>query len=359
MVAKASMVLVVVFLLPLFVPLVAGLQVGFYRSTCPQAETIVRNLVQKRFGTDKSITAALLRMHFHDCFVRGCDASILIDSTPQKQSEKAAGPNQSVRGYDLIDSIKSALESACPSRVSCADVVALATRDAVALAGGPTYQLPTGRLDGLTSNSGDVNLPGPTVPVTQAFTQFFRPLGFTLTEMVTLLGAHTVGVAQCTFFQDRVTNFRGTGRPDPTMDPTLATSLRRTCAGGNNPTAFLDQNTSFVVDNSFYREIGLKKGVMLIDQALATDRSTSGIVSGLARNEAGFRQGFAAAMVKMGNLGGSGGGEIRKSCRVFNPKKAVAGNGGGRRPPPKKGGKKNVAAAAKKGNKKSQPVKNG
>ncbi|CAN1765210.1 Peroxidase 57 [Linum perenne] len=337
MVAKASMVLVVVFLLPLFVPLVAGLQVGFYRSTCPQAETIVRNLVQKRFGTDKSITAALLRMHFHDCFVRGCDASILIDSTPQKQSEKAAGPNQSVRGYDLIDSIKSALESACPSRVSCADVVALATRDAVALAGGPAYQLPTGRLDGLTSNS---------------VTQFFQPLGFTLTEMVTLLGAHTVGV-------DRVTNFRGTGRPDPAMDPTLAVSLRRTCAGGNNPTAFLDQNTSFVVDNSFYREIGLKKGVMLIDQALATDRSTSGIVSGLARNEAGFRQGFAAAMVKMGNLGGSGGGEIRKSCRVFNPKKAVAGNGGGRRPPPKKGGKKNVAAAAKKGNKKSQPVKNG
>ncbi|CAN1765221.1 Peroxidase 57 [Linum perenne] len=320
MVAKASMVLVVVFLLPLFVPLVAGLQVGFYRSTCPQAETIVRNLVQKRFGTDKSITAALLRMHFHDCFVRGCDASILIDSTPQKQSEKAAGPNQSVRGYDLIDSIKSALESACPSRVSCADVVALATRDAVALAGGPAYQLPTGRLDGLTSNSGNVNLPGPTVPVTQAFTQFFQPLGFTLTEMVTLLGAHTVGVAQCTFFQDRVTNFRGTGRPDPAMDPTLAVSLRRTCAGGNNPTAFLDQNTgtSLSFDGSYYREVKAKRGVLLIDHELGNDPVTSGMVSRLGRDELRFKKRFGDAMVKMGKLVGSGKGEIRKNCREFN-----------------------------------------
>ncbi|CAN1765223.1 Peroxidase 57 [Linum perenne] len=314
MVAKASMVLVVVFLLPLFVPLVAGLQVGFYRSTCPQAETIVRNLVQKRFGTDKSITAALLRMHFHDCFVRGCDASILIDSTPQKQSEKAAGPNQSVRGYDLIDSIKSALESACPSRVSCADVVALATRDAVALAGGPAYQLPTGRLDGLTSNSGNVNLPGPTVPVTQAFTQFFQPLGFTLTEMVTLLGAHTVGVAQCTFFQDRVTNFR-----DPSMDPTLVRKLVVKCGrGGGNATTFLDQGTSLSFDGSYYREVKAKRGVLLIDHELGNDPVTSGMVSRLGRDELRFKKRFGDAMVKMGKLVGSGKGEIRKNCREFN-----------------------------------------
>ncbi|CAN1765224.1 Peroxidase 57 [Linum perenne] len=312
MVAKASMVLVVVFLLPLFVPLVAGLQVGFYRSTCPQAETIVRNLVQKRFGTDKSITAALLRMHFHDCFVRGCDASILIDSTPQKQSEKAAGPNQSVRGYDLIDSIKSALESACPSRVSCADVVALATRDAVALAGGPAYQLPTGRLDGLTSNSGNVNLPGPTVPVTQAFTQFFQPLGFTLTEMVTLL-------AHCSFFQDRVVNFMGTGQPDPSMDPTLVRKLVVKCGrGGGNATTFLDQGTSLSFDGSYYREVKAKRGVLLIDHELGNDPVTSGMVSRLGRDELRFKKRFGDAMVKMGKLVGSGKGEIRKNCREFN-----------------------------------------
>lgn len=48
----------------------AQLQVGFYSSTCPQAETTVRQAVQTQFNSDPSITAALLRMHFHDCFVR-------------------------------------------------------------------------------------------------------------------------------------------------------------------------------------------------------------------------------------------------------------------------------------------------
>lgn len=48
----------------------AQLQVGFYNSTCPQTETIVRQAVQNQFNSDPSITAALLRMHFHDCFVR-------------------------------------------------------------------------------------------------------------------------------------------------------------------------------------------------------------------------------------------------------------------------------------------------
>ncbi|CAL1382468.1 unnamed protein product [Linum trigynum] len=335
MLARAPVPLLVVFFVfinaAVFIPqpVSADLKLGFYQSTCPQAETIVRQLVQKRFNTDKSVTAALLRMHFHDCFIKGCDASILIDSTSQKQSEKAAGPNFTVREFDLIDQIKTALEAACPSRVSCADVIALATRDAVALAGGPNYPLPTGRLDSLTSDVNDVNLPGPTMPVSLAFIQFFEPKGFTLSEMVTLLGAHTVGVAHCAFFQDRISNFQGSGKPDPAMDPALAGTLRKTCSASNNPTAFLDQNTSFAVDASFYRELTVKRGVMQIDQELATDPSTSKMVSSLARNESGFRQSFAAAMVKMGSLVGKGG-QVRKSCRVFNPKSPV---GGGARPP--------------------------
>ncbi|KAI7991109.1 Peroxidase 57 [Camellia lanceoleosa] len=88
----------------LLLPIVtAQLRVGFYSSTCPRAEQIVRQAVMQRFSTDRSITPALLCMHFHDCFVKGCDASILIDSTQTMQSEKDAFPNQSVRGFDLID----------------------------------------------------------------------------------------------------------------------------------------------------------------------------------------------------------------------------------------------------------------
>ncbi|KAL3537972.1 hypothetical protein ACH5RR_001338 [Cinchona calisaya] len=302
----------------------AQLRVGFYSSSCPQAESIVQQVVQKKFSSDASITAALLRMHFHDCFVRGCDASILIDSTKSKSSEKDAGPNLTVRGYELIDEAKKNLEAACPSTVSCADIITLATRNAVALAGGPAYNVSTGRRDGQVSDSSEVNLPGPTLSVSDA-AQFFTAKGLTLNDMIVLLGAHTVGVAHCGFFQDRLSNFQGTGKPDPTMDPTLAARLLKSCGTqsrplNKDPTAFLDQNTSFIVDKEFYNQIRSKKGILQIDQQLALDRSSAPLVSRLAANDNLFRQSFANAMIKMGSvevLVGNAG-EIRKNCRVFN-----------------------------------------
>ncbi|KAK6136996.1 hypothetical protein DH2020_029261 [Rehmannia glutinosa] len=305
----------------------AQLKVGFYSSTCPRAESIIRGIVQQRFNRDRSITAALLRMHFHDCFVRGCDASILIDSTKSKSSEKDAGPNLTVRGYDLIDAAKKALEAAnCSSTVSCADIITLATRDAVALAGGPKYNVPTGRRDGLVSDVNDViDLPGPSISVQDAFA-FFKPKGLTLNDMVTLLGAHTVGVTHCAFFQDRLLDFQGTGKPDPTMDPGLAARLRKICGTAsrplnNDPTVFLDQGTSFAFDNQFYNQTIFKRGILQIDQELALDRSTVPIVSGFAKNKVAFQQNFANAMIKMSKIqvlvGNAG--EIRKNCRVFNP----------------------------------------
>ncbi|CAL5356813.1 unnamed protein product [Camellia sinensis] len=309
----------------LLVPIVtAKLRVGFYSSTCPRAEQIVRQAVMQQFSTDRSITPALLRMHFHDCFVKGCDASILIDSTQTTQSEKDAFPNQSVRGFDLIDKAKSNLEAACPGTVSCADIITLATRDSVALAGGPNYAVPTGRRDGLVSNPNLVNLPGPSLSVSQAL-KFFTAKKLTLNDMVTLLGAHTVGVAHCGFFQDRLSNFQGSGKPDPTMDPTLVSKLFQLCGTqsrplSQDPTAFLDQNTSFIFDNEYYHQIKLKRGVMQIDQELALDKTSAPIVTGFASNAIGFQQGFTKAIVKMGRIevlvGNAG--EIRKNCRVFN-----------------------------------------
>ncbi|PIN08092.1 Peroxidase [Handroanthus impetiginosus] len=302
----------------------AQLKVGFYNSTCPRAELIIRGIVQQRFARDRSITAALLRMHFHDCFVRGCDASILIDSTPSKSSEKDAGPNLTVRGYDLIDAAKKALEAACPSTVSCADIITIATRDAVALSGGPPYAVPTGRRDGLISNSDDVNLPGPSLSVSQAF-QFFRAKGMTLNEMVTLLGAHTVGVSHCSFFEDRLSNFQGSGKPDPTMDRALAARLLKICGAASNtdPTVFLDQGTSFVVDNQFYNQTVFRRGILQIDQELALDRSTAPLVKSFAANKVAFQQSFVNAMIKMSKIQVLVGkaGEIRKNCRVVNPRK--------------------------------------
>jgi peroxidase len=158
-----------------------------------------------------------------------------------------------------------------------------------------------------------VSLPGPAISVSQAL-QIFSAKGITTNEMVTLLGAHTVGVAHCSFFDDRLST------PDPSMDPTLVANLSKTCAGNAEATAFLDQSTPFTMDNQFYKQILLRSGVLQIDQELALDNSTARIVSGFASNGIGFQQSFAKAMIKMGNLEVLVGkdGEIRKNCRAFN-----------------------------------------
>lgn len=64
---------------------------------------------------------------------QGCDASLLIKSKPGNQAEKDAGANLTVHGYDVIDSAKAAVEKLCPGKVSCADIIALSTRDVVGL----------------------------------------------------------------------------------------------------------------------------------------------------------------------------------------------------------------------------------
>ncbi|CAF2071861.1 unnamed protein product [Brassica napus] len=290
----------------------AQLRFGFYGRSCPRAESIVANVVANRFRRDRSITAALLRMQFHDCFVRGCDASLLIDPRPGRPSEKSTGPNASVRGYEIIDEAKRLLEAACPRTVSCSDIVTLATRDSVALAGGPRFSVPTGRRDGLRSSPNDVNLPGPTIPVAASI-QLFAAQGMNANDMVTLIGGgHSVGVVHCSLIQDRLA--------DPAMDRSLNARLRNTCRAPNDPSVFLDQRTPFLVDNAIYGEIRRQRGVMRIDQNMGLDRSTRGIVSSFAQNNALFRKRFAQAMVKMGTIkvltGRSG--EIRRNCRVFN-----------------------------------------
>ncbi|KAK9929591.1 hypothetical protein M0R45_026685 [Rubus argutus] len=114
------------------------LSVGFYEETCPNAEAVVRAVVREAALSDSTIPAVLLRLHFHDCFVEGCDGSILIDNG--QNAEKNAFGHQGVRGFDVIEKAKAQLEATCNGVVSCADIVALAARDAISLAGGPSYE---------------------------------------------------------------------------------------------------------------------------------------------------------------------------------------------------------------------------
>lgn len=47
-----------------------GLEIGFYEKTCPYAEAIVKKTVDQVLSVAPSLSGPLLRLHFHDCFVR-------------------------------------------------------------------------------------------------------------------------------------------------------------------------------------------------------------------------------------------------------------------------------------------------
>jgi peroxidase len=49
---------------------VAQLELGYYSKTCPNVEAIVRAEMEKIISAAPSLAGPLLRLHFHDCFVR-------------------------------------------------------------------------------------------------------------------------------------------------------------------------------------------------------------------------------------------------------------------------------------------------
>ncbi|KAL5550039.1 hypothetical protein UlMin_000215 [Ulmus minor] len=290
----------------------------FPKTTVVNVEDIVAEEVTKAYQKDTTIVAALLRLQFHDCFVKGCDASILLDG---ENSEKTAVPNRSVRGYDLIEAIKQRLENECAGVVSCADIIALATRDAVFLASRQQlkYKVATGRWDGKVSLASNVDLPPPTISVTDSIAAFARK-GLDRNDMIYLLGGHTVGVTHCALFQNRVYNFNNTGLPDPTMNSTLVEQLKKVCpqgsSSGTNSAVALDLGTPSTVDNSYYKQVASRRGILQIDQDIAFDGQTKGTVMLLAANYTQFYKGFGEAMVKLGAVGVKSypEGEIRKTC---------------------------------------------
>ncbi|CAM8879266.1 unnamed protein product [Rhodiola kirilowii] len=301
------------------------LTVGFYKGKCGSVdvEAIVARVIAQRFATDPTILPALLRLYFHDCFVNGCDASILLDG---KNSEKLAGPNQSVRGYDVIDAVKTEVEKSCRGLVSCADIIALATRDAVVLGKGTHYNELTGRRDSRVSSPADAqkNLPGPDIPVAQLASRFIRK-GLTVSDMVVLLGAHTVGITHCSFIMERLYDYKNTGQPDPSLDQALAKTLRQRCplSATVDRSVNLDQNNSSsnTMDKSIYSQLLLKKGILELDQNLASHFLTRKNVSSLASGAVDFQARFGQAMIKMGAIQVLTGtkGEIRiKTCRAVN-----------------------------------------
>ncbi|KAK4272599.1 hypothetical protein QN277_021131 [Acacia crassicarpa] len=320
----ASIFLVITFYIPTFN---AQLTSTFYSTTCPNVSSIVSNAVRQALQSDPRIGASLIRLHFHDCFVNGCDASILLDVGGNiTQSEKNAAPNNnSVRGFDVVDNIKTALENSCPGVVSCADLLALAAEASVSLSGGPSWRVLLGRRDGLTANQAGANtsIPSPFGSLANV-TNSFTNVGLNTNDVVALSGAHTFGRAQCQFFSQRLFNFSGTGRPDPTLNTTYLATLQRNCPQNGNGSTLnnLDPSTPNIFDNNYFKNLQTNQGLLQTDQELfsTSGASTVSIVNNFARNQTAFFQAFAQSMINMGNISPLTGsqGQIRSNCRKVN-----------------------------------------
>ncbi|CAN1233784.1 Cationic peroxidase 1 [Linum perenne] len=249
----------------------AQLAGNFYARTCPNVQGIVRGAMREAVNREPRLGASIMRLFFHDCFVNGCDGSVLLDDTTTFTGEKNANANRnSVRGFEVIDTIKTRVERACSGTVSCADILAIAARDGVVLLGGPSWQVLLGRRDARTASQSTAN----------------------------------------------------TDLPSPFADlPALISSFtnKGLTAAGDANLAPLDFSPNRF-DNAYYRELVAQRGLLHSDQQLFSGGSQDALVRTYSTNVNAFARDFANAMIRMGNLSPLTGanGEIRLNCRIIN-----------------------------------------
>ncbi|XP_050108048.1 putative Peroxidase 48 [Malus sylvestris] len=328
------------------------LEYDFYRDTCPEAETIVRATMAHIYSQQKNVSAQLLRLFFHDCFIKGCDASVLLDDSngnKNRSIEKQAVPNKSLKGFDKIDQIKEVLENVCLGVVSCADILALATRDGIVLADGPFYPVFTGRRDSTRSYPDEAmaEIPKPDDNITQTL-RLFSLRGFSDRETVSLLGGHNIGKIGCEFIQARLNNFKGTGKPDPTVSPGFQNEMRIFCddngtrssqnspapapsrgvlkerSSGRRGMPYFQQLSSSIssgrgFDTHYYQSLLKGRGLLFADQQLMANDRTARLVRAYASDDGStFRMDFSRAMMKMSERRGLTGseGQVRVHCSL-------------------------------------------
>nr|POE73696.1 peroxidase 72 [Quercus suber] len=196
-------------------------------------------------------------------------------------SEKGSNPSRnSIRGFEVLDEIKSALDKECPCTVSCADLLAIDARESTVLA-----------------------------------------------------GSHTIGNARCTSFRQRLYKLSGNGQPDYTLDQSYAAQLKIRCpkSGGDQNLFFLDYVSPTKFDNYYYKNILASKGLLSSDQVLLTKNEGSReMVKKYAENSQLFFEQFAKSRVKMGNISPLTGSHTIGNARCTNFRQRLynqSGNG--------------------------------
>ncbi|XP_057765223.1 peroxidase 7-like [Salvia miltiorrhiza] len=297
-------------------PAAAFLSPAYYHKSCPNLESIIDQKMRAWLKRDYTMAASIIRLHFHDCAVRGCDASVLLN---HPGSERAAEASKTLRGFSLIDEIKAEVEKQCPKTVSCADILTAAARDATVLAGGPFWEVPFGRRDGRISLAREANsVPQGHENITQLL-GLFDKLGLTFVDLVVLSGSHTIGRCSCHAIKQRLYNFTGSGMADPSMNANYVNVLKKQCRSDGSYVN-LDFWTPRKFDTAYYRNLEKKMGLLSTDQLLHSDMRTGSVASLMGSQPELFTTQFAASMVKLGNANvlTRKEGEVRFKCSSLN-----------------------------------------
>ncbi|KAF8704232.1 hypothetical protein HU200_031730 [Digitaria exilis] len=296
---------------------------SFYAQSCPGVELAVRDVVRSASLLDPSIPGKLVRLVFHDCFVEGCDASVLIQGNGTERTDPA---NLSLGGFNVIDAAKRLLEVVCPATVSCSDIIVLAARDAVVFTGGPAVPVTLGRRDGLVSLASNVrrNIIDTGFSV-DAMAASFTAKGLTLDDLVTLSGGHTIGSAHCNTFRERFQVANGSMTPvDGSMNTDYANELIRACSANGTVAAGTavdcDAGSASVFDNRYFANLLDGRGLLRTDAVLVQNATTRAKVAEFAQSQDGFFASWAESYARLTTLGVKTGadGEIRRTCSSVN-----------------------------------------
>ncbi|ERN12267.1 hypothetical protein AMTR_s00034p00235030 [Amborella trichopoda] len=298
-----------------------GLVLNYYKESCPRAEEIVKEKVQELYNKHGNTAVSWLRNLFHDCMVKSCDASLLLDSVGSVSSEKGSARSFGMRNFKYVNTIKDALEKECPKTVSCADIVALSAREGALMLGGPNVPMKTGRRD---SRESEVDVVEQHIPNHNDSIPFvlsrFQSIGINTEGTVALLGAHSVGRVHCK-------NLVGRLYPeiDPSLDPNYAIYLKGRCPSPNpDPRSVAyarnDRVTPMILDNEYYKNVLAHKGLLLVDQQLISHPETAPFVEKMASDNEYFHGRFSTALLVLSENNPLTGdqGEVRVDCRLVN-----------------------------------------
>ena len=136
-----------------------------------------------------------------------------------------------------------------------------------------------------------------------------------------LAGAHTVGFSHCSKFSNRIYNFKGHSRVDPTLNLLYASELKSMCPRNVDPRIAInmDPATPRSFDNAYFKNLQKGMGLFTSDQVLFSDPRSKPAVNAFASNSKTFHANFVAAITKLGRVGvkNARNGNIRSDCSVI------------------------------------------